>query len=132
MAFVDPLTGGKSDARFRYDAAALLEKSSDYTLVSADMQGFKLVNNIYGIEEGNRTLRYLYNTLESCLRPGELITRASADLFYMLLEGQDKEEIVQRLQEMYKKANAFNANRENPYYLELRFGADTARPARPT
>ena len=128
MAFVDPLTGGKSDARFRYDAAALLEKSSDYTLVSADMQGFKLVNNIYGIEEGNRTLRYLYNTLKSCLRPGELITRASADLFYMLLEGQDKEEIEHRLQEMYKKANAFNANRENPYYLELRFGADMARP----
>lgn len=128
MAFVDPLTGGKSDARFRYDAAALLEKSSDYTLVSADMQGFKLVNNIYGIEEGNRTLRYLYNTLKSCLRPGELITRASADLFYLLLEGQDKQEIVQRLQEMYKKVNAFNANRENPYYLELRFGADTARP----
>lgn len=128
MAFVDPLTGGKSDARFRYDAAALLEKSSDYTLVSADMQGFKLVNNIYGIEEGNRTLRYLYNTLKSCLRPGELITRASADLFYLLLEGQDKQEIVQRLQDMYKKANAFNANRENPYYLELRFGADTARP----
>lgn len=94
MAFVDPLTGGRSDARFRYDASLLLEKSSNYTLVSADMQGFKLVNSIYGIEEGNRTLRYLYNTLESCLRPGELITRASADLFYLLLEGQDKQEIV--------------------------------------
>ena len=128
MAFVDPLTGGKSDARFRFDATALLEKSSNYTLVSADMQGFKLINNIYGIEEGNRTLRYLYDTLKSCLRPGELITRASADLFYLLLEGQDKAEIEQRLQQMYKKANAFNKDLENPYYLELRFGADMARP----
>ena len=132
MAFVDPLTGGKSDARFRYDAAALLEKSSDYTLVSADMQGFKLVNNIYGIEEGNRTLRYLYNTLKSCLRPGELITRASADLFYMLLEGQDKEEIEHRLQEMYKKANAFNANRETPIIWSFASARIRPGPARPT
>lgn len=127
MAFVDPLTGGMSDARFRFDAEALLAKSSNYTLVSVDMQGFKLINNIYGIEEGNRTLCYLYNTLKSCLHTGELITRASADLFYLLLEGQNKVEIEQRLQDMYKKANAFNIDLENPYYLELRFGADVAQ-----
>lgn len=128
MAFVDPLTGGMSDARFRYDVAGLLEKSSDYTLVSMDLQGFKLINNIYGLKEGNRTLCYLYDTISSCLRPGELVTRASADLFYILLEGQDPKEIEQRLQCIYDKANAFNNDRENPYYLELRFGADMARP----
>ena len=35
---------------------------------------------------------------------------------------------MQRLQDMYKKVNAFNVDLENPYYLELRFGADMAQP----
>ena len=128
MAFVDPVTGGMSDTRFRSEAARLLKKSSNYTLVSADMQGFKLINNIFGTEEGNRTLCHLYRTMQSCLHPGELLARASADLFYLLLEGQDREEIGRRLREMYHKANAFNQGREDPYYLELRFGADMAAP----
>ena len=128
MAFVDPLTGGMSDTRFRSEAARLLKKSSNYTLVSADMQGFKLINNIFGSEEGNRTLQHLYRTMQSCLHPGELLTRASADLFYMLLEGQNREEIERRLREIYRRVNAFNQGREDPYYLELRFGAEMAAP----
>lgn len=128
MAFVDPLTGGMSNARFRQEAARLLEKDSDYTLVSVDMQGFKLINNIYGSKEGNRTLCHLYETMKSCLCPGELLTRAQADLFYLLLKGQNRDEIGRRLQEMYKKVNAFNSDREDPYYLELRFGACVVQP----
>ncbi len=128
MVFVDPLTGGMSDVRFRNEAARLLEKSSDYTLISIDVQGFKLINSIYGPKEGNLTLRHIYKTLRDSLRPGELLTHASADLFYLLLSGQDRSEIEQRMLEIFEKVNAFTAGQENPYYLELRFGAYIIQP----
>lgn len=128
MVFVDPLTGGMSDVRFRKEAARLLEKSKDYTLISVDVQGFKLINSIYGPKEGNRTLRHIYNTLRASLRPGELLTHASADLFYLLFIGQDRPEIERRTQEIFEKVNAFNIGQENPYYLELRFGAYRIQP----
>ena len=128
MIFIDPLTGGMSDVRFRNEAAQLLEKSSDYTLISIDVQGFKLINSIYGPKDGNLTLRHIYNTLHGSLRPGELLTHASADLFYLLLVGQDRSEIEQRMMKIFKEVNAFTAGQENPYYLELRFGAYIIQP----
>ena len=128
MVFVDPLTGGMSETRFRKEAERLLEKGIDYTLVSVDVQGFKLINSIYGPKEGNRTLRHIYNVLHDGLKPGELLTHATADQFYLLLIGQGRPEIEQRTREIYEKANAFNAGQESPYYLELRFGACIIRP----
>lgn len=128
MVFVDPLTGGMSDARFRNETARLLEKSNDYTLISIDVQGFKLINSIYGPKAGNLTLRHIYKTLRESLKPGELLTHASADLFYLLLAGQDRAEIERRMMDIFEKVNAFNAGQENPYYLELRFGAYIIQP----
>lgn len=128
LAFVDPVTGGMTDARFRVEARQRLEKGGAHMLVSMDMQGFKLINNIFGTEEGNRTLCHLHRTLQQCLRPGELSARVAADLFYLLLEESDSHEAEERLQQIYRKANAFNEGRADPYYLELRFGVYVAQP----
>ena len=128
LAFVDPVTGGMSDARFRVEAARRLQKGGAHMLVSMDMQGFKLINNIFGTEEGNRTLCHLHNTLRQCLRPGELSARVAADLFYILLEESDCQKAEERLHQIYQKANAFNQGRSDPYYLELRFGIYVAQP----
>lgn len=122
-AFTDPVTGGINSARFRLLAAQQLEVSQDYALVSVDIQDFKLINNIYGRNAGDDTLRYLYRTMQESLTDNqELVTRSSADLFYLLLHTRSEEVLRDRLDDLYHEINRFNQRLGTHYYLEMRFG----------
>lgn len=76
LAYVDPVTGGQNLNRFKQQAEKMVEEQAEkYVLVSMDVQDFKLINNVYGVEEGDRTLAYLYRVLEKGLEPGEILAR---------------------------------------------------------
>ena len=124
LAFTDPVTGGRNLNCFLLDAEQAIGENPDgYMLVSMDVQDFKMINNVYGREEGDRTLAYIYRTLQGRLRNNELLARGNADVFYLLLNRQPEEDAVWRLRGMQSEINSFNRNRQDPYYLELRFGA---------
>lgn len=123
LAYVDPVTGGQNLNRFKQQAEKMVEEQAEkYVLVSMDVQDFKLINNVYGVEEGDRTLAYLYRVLEKGLEPGEILARGSADVFYLFLERQEREALIRRLEHVYTEVNRFNEGRDDSYYLELRFG----------
>ena len=129
LAFIDPVTGGNNLNRFLLDAGkAIEEMPENYMMVSMDVQDFKMINDVYGRAEGDRTLAYIYRTLKGRLRSGELLARGNADVFYMLLRRQDEEDAVWRLKGMRSEINNFNKDRQDPYYLELRFGAYIPEP----
>lgn len=124
LAFVDPLTKGPNRSKFDMDAGgAILEGApGDYVLVSLDIRKFKLINDLFGIEMGDRTLRYVYEVLAHHLQEGEFVTRAAADNFCLLLRNDDKLMIINRLDVMAKSINQFNEGLERKYFLSLVFG----------
>lgn len=129
LAFVDPVTGGRNLKRFLLDAEAAIREDSDgYMLVSMDVQDFKMINDVYGREEGDRTLAYIYRTIKSRLRNNELLARGNADVFYMLLMRQKEEDAGWRLRGLGGAINSYNEKRQDRYYLELRFGAYVPEP----
>lgn len=129
LAFIDPVTGGRNLNRFLMDAEQTIRENPDgYMLASMDVQDFKMINNVYGREEGDRTLAYIYGKLQELLRNGELVARGNADVFYLLLKRQKEEDVVWRLRGMRNEINSFNDSRQDPYYLELRFGAYVPEP----
>lgn len=129
FAFTDPVTGGINTARFSLLASERLAELQDYALISADIQDFKLINNIYGTAAGDDTLRYIYQTMQESLTDSqELVTRASADLFYLLLHTRSEEELQNRLDALYHQINQFNQRLGSHYYLEIRFGVYIADP----
>lgn len=129
FAFTDPITGGINTARFSLLASERLAELQDYALVSADIQDFKLINNIYGTSAGDDTLRYIYQTMQDSLTDSqELVTRSSADLFYLLLHTRSEEELTDRLDALYHEINRFNQRLGTHYYLEMRFGIYMAEP----
>ena len=129
VAFTDAVTGGVNSARFRLLAGQRLAASQKYALVSADVQDFKLINNVYGRNAGDDTLRYLYHAMEDSLEDGgELAARSSADLFYLLLHADTEEALRKRLEALYQKINRFNVERDSPYFLDIRFGIYLPEP----
>ena len=90
--------------------------------VSADIRKFKLINDLFGIEMGDRTLRYVYEVLKQNLEEGEFLCRTAADNFCLLLHNTDKRKIINRLSVMAHDINRFNEDQERKYFLSLAFG----------
>lgn len=125
VAYVDAVTGGMNVRWFRRACAQLIggAPAGSYTLVSLNLEHFKLINEGFGSREGDRTLRHMMRTLQLSLGPQELAARGSGDQFYLLLREREPEAVQARLGEMVRGINAFNDARETSYYLTLRQGA---------
>lgn len=65
--------------------------------VTMDVNNFKLLNDYFGYEVGDRALRYIASELRDNLRPGELAVRVESDVFCLLLKTGSEDEVRDRL-----------------------------------
>lgn len=105
---VDTLTGCYNRDGFCKKARILLkEDEAVYDIVAFDIEQFRVVNDVYGIHEGDRLLQYLARIMTGFARErGGLCGRISGDCFVMLLtrkSGYEKEMIsyVDKAMERY-------------------------------
>ena len=111
LAFVDPVTSGRNRTSFEIDAGGAVRAAlpGTYVLVWLDIQKFKLVNDLFGVEMGDRVLRHCYETVEAHLENGEYVARLAADGFNLLLRAAED-------------ANDFEPFRERNYLLSFSAG----------
>lgn len=123
IAFMDEITGGWNELRFRLEAEQIL-KSSDaaWSIASVDIADFTFLNNIYGTQAGDAVLRHVFAQIRDMLQPGEIAARSSADIFYILLQTQDRDAITRRLSGLKRNAEAFTGLDNGSYRFELRAG----------
>lgn len=123
VAFIDKVTNAHNNTYFQMEAKRIIhEHDASYYLVAMDICDFKVINNVYGLDAGNKTLCYVYNKIKDVLKDEECVARGSADIFYILLKENDAKAIIARLHQIYYSVNTFLQNKEFSYYLELRFG----------
>lgn len=127
LAFVDPLTGGANQAAFglRYRELAGSMKPGGYTIAVMDVRHFKMINERFGIHEGNQVLAYLYHVMERHMRAedGEFVARSESDCFFLCLKGGGHQEIRDRMDDMVQDINSF-CNPDLPgYTFSFRQGA---------
>lgn len=99
MVYRDQLTGLMNWNAFLKKYEELHSKSlhSEYTLVLCDIDGFKMINDVYGQREGNRIIKLMADVIKAKLRPEEYFARVSADNFVILLHTKEDEEIIRRI-----------------------------------
>lgn len=119
LAYCDSLTGGMNNTRFEMEAEKRIAAAApmSYAYVLFNIRQFKLLNNTYGSNEGDRLIRYVYRKLEQALFEGELASRMSADKFNLLLRYTSNDDLRARLDAITGQINAFNNLRAAKYYI---------------
>lgn len=112
LAYVDPLTGGKNNIRFLLDAADVLEgqREGQAAVLAVDINRFKMINEMLGVEAGNRAICGLEKTLLENSRAGEVVGHRIADCFLALWLYQDRETLVRRLEHLCEDLEALSGN----------------------
>ena len=124
LAFVDPVTNGRNRTSFEIDAGGAVRAAlpGTYVLVWLDIQKFKVINDFFGVEMGDRVLRHCYETVEAHLENGEYVARLAADGFNLLLRTAGEKELEARLNRIAEDANYFEPFRERNNLLSFSAG----------
>ena len=64
-------------------------------VVMIDLDGFKAVNDTHGHDIGDQLLQAVANSLITCTRPGDIVTRWGGDEFVVLCPGTEGEQLTQ-------------------------------------
>lgn len=121
LAYVDPITGGHTFAKFQQLFAETLRSYPEqkYALISLDLNKFKMINDLYGYDEGDKIIRNMSRLWDENLRPHECCGHRMADRFVVLLTYTSQEELKQRVQEYRLQ---LQETAKGKYKLSLRVG----------
>ena len=124
LAFVDPVTEGRNRTSFDIDAGGAIRSAApgSYALVWLDIQKFKLVNDFFGVEAGDRVLRHCYKSVQAHLEDGEYVARLAADGFNLLLWDATRERLEERLNRMAEDVNRFEPIVRRKYIISFSAG----------
>ncbi|GAA0803076.1 EAL domain-containing protein [Faecalicatena orotica] len=97
LAYVDSFTGGNNLNRFKMLAARRIEKGVDSLyMVWVDIDNFKLINDMYGYQEGDAILLDMNRMISEIISTDDIYGRMSNDNFLCLVCCKDDEEVRNR------------------------------------
>lgn len=117
----DKLTGLYTVQKFSQRVQGILEENTDtkFTFVRLDIERFKMINNFYGIDAGDRLLVHLADLIEKYWQnvKNSVFGRVDGDVFGICFEKDDKKlnDFILYMKQELKKYQA-------AYYLETAMG----------
>lgn len=118
----DDVTGGKNKREFERIAKDLLKGDGQYVLVYANIDRFKLINENYGNDVGDKVLRQIHTIIDEELRWDEVSGRIMADNFGILMRYHSLPKLEQRLYRISKQLSELLDDNGNKYGIVLYFG----------
>lgn len=123
ILYVDSVTGGYSYARFSVEARERLKKAAaSMAYIVMDIDNFKVINELFGYEEGDKTLRYVWRVWKRCSRAGEIFARRIADSFVILWHFDYRQELNDRLDEFIEVLQSNLQETSTDYTLKITMG----------
>ena len=117
----DSLTGLYNSETFYKKAAAIIadEPDSQFVVISIDIDRFRLINDRYGIDAGNRTLQTVGKTIREVSPKGSIAKRYQGDVFSVLLKYDSDQDLVNY---MSKLSTEIRNARVVPMAISLTYG----------
>ncbi|MDD3410323.1 MAG: EAL domain-containing protein [Eubacteriales bacterium] len=119
LAEHDSLTNICNKTAFYRKTKQMLEKLPDtaFAMIAFDIGHFRVINDIFGHEEGDRLLRYIAARLQSGLNGRATYGRIDADDFTICLPADDE-----TLQTLFANADAAMGEYDLPFDVVLQWG----------
>ena len=121
QASTDGLTGLMNRRSFENRLRALRAEGSDFALVMADLDHFKVLNDANGHEAGDRALRIFAEALQRELRSDDVACRYGGEEFAVVLPGAESHEAIDVMARV-REALAFVAGRGDTPTFTASFG----------
>jgi len=116
QASTDGLTGLVNRRSLENRMRQLRSEGNDFALVMADLDHFKVLNDSYGHETGDRALRIFSETLRHELRADDLACRYGGEEFAILLPGVDLHEAVEALDRVRQALSEVTSRGDTPSF----------------
>lgn len=122
----DQLTGLHNRAYFESERTRInREKIYPVTILHADINGLKLINDAFGSPIGDQIIQETATLLGQPLREGEILARIGGDEFALLLPGVDAKSAAERVLEIQQIFDAHNQSiPDRALVINLSFGWD--------
>ncbi len=102
-----------------------LEHTYPLTVVQCDLDGLRLINNAFGIDEGNALLARVSALLAHNCSDRDVLARTGDDDFSLLMLHTGAEAAEAFIRETEHSINAENSREGVPYHVSLSFGYST-------
>lgn len=126
ISTIDELTGLKNRRGFLTETQTVISSSINNgqhaILLFADMDNLKMVNDMFGHEDGDFALRTIATALKTSLRGNDIIGRIGGDEFvaFAILGSQQSADTLSN--RIRNKLEIMNRNCDKPYYIEASIG----------
>lgn len=125
MSHTDALTGICNRRGFQVEASAILKNPSNYgkraVAIYADMDCLKIVNDEFGHDEGDFSLKTIADTLTESFRGSDVVARMGGDefaAFSIASYSHFEDKIKKRIQSILMEKNI----NDKPYYVNMSIG----------
>lgn len=125
-SLVDDLTGLYNRRGFEEQASRQLilarRRGIGLSMIFADLDDFKLINDRWGHNEGDRALREVAALIQASFRESDVLARLGGDEFVMIpIDAQPPQDRIPELR-LLQKLEERNAATDRPYELSLSLG----------
>ncbi|MCJ7471759.1 MAG: diguanylate cyclase [Actinobacteria bacterium] len=112
LSFHDSLTNLYNRAYFEEELKRLdTKRQLPLSVIIADVNGLKLINDAFGHKEGDRLLRSCGGVLKKCCRSEDMVARWGGDEFSMLLPKTNEEDATVVLNRISKTCHRTSGNK---------------------
>ncbi|MEG0265383.1 MAG: GGDEF domain-containing protein [Erysipelotrichaceae bacterium] len=123
MAYIDDVTKGPNKNLFEEKAKKLLKNTDNkYAYIIMNVNKFKVVNDIFGFEQGNNLLRYMEIRIKEVCKEDEAYARFNSDNFHLLLQFNDQQQLKNRLFDLSKQICRYEIDKSVSHALSIAIG----------
>lgn len=126
----DSLTGCLNFTGFKEEAAALLRQNPQipYEIWYCDIKQFKLINDAFGYESGDRVLKWWFHAVAECLDEKEAIGRVSEDKMVILAYEKNEGKVGEHFRKVDEELDDFLQEIGISYEVEIAAGIYKTKP----